>query len=225
MVASAWPLAGSPYLDTCKQEAGRSGILGWKLKWYTATEAQTHILFRSSTQFLIKMCGVNNVRAQPLSLSLGDALSRLMDTLWRKHGAAFITLTSWLPSLSHLALMGDVAQCSCYHDGFCYLMRQQVYQKPLLSLFAFLNRNLVRRRRQSGGATFLTIGLCKRTVFSSELAIASFPPVGGRWIFMALTCGPWYCSIFNSIFRHRVTAELAPPFVKRFLFFSSFLEM
>lgn len=42
---------------------------------------------------------------------------------------------------------------------------------------------------------------------------------------MALTCGPWYCSIFNSIFRRRVTAELAPPFVKRSLFFfSSFLE-
>lgn len=44
---------------------------------------------------------------------------------------------------------------------------------------------------------------------------------------MALTCGPWYCSIFNSIFRHRVTAELAPPFVKCSLSFfgvSSFLK-
>lgn len=44
---------------------------------------------------------------------------------------------------------------------------------------------------------------------------------------MALTCGPWYCSIFNSIFRHRVTAELAPPFVKLSLSFfgvSSFLK-
>lgn len=40
------------------------------------TELWTHILFRRSTLFhwLIKMSGVNNVQAQALSLSLGDAL-------------------------------------------------------------------------------------------------------------------------------------------------------
>lgn len=90
--------AGFPYLDTCEQavdlESWNTG-LETSNGWYTATEAQTHILFRSGTHSLVKMCGVNNVRARPLSLSLGDTLGRLIDTLWRKHGAAFITHMSW----------------------------------------------------------------------------------------------------------------------------------
>lgn len=169
------------------------------------------------------MCGVNNVRALPLSLSLGDALSRLMDTLWRKHGAAFITHAGWLPLPE--SPCGHVRRGTMFPLSWWMLFPHETtsYQKPL-SLFSFLElRSCSKAAALQRQHVFDT--LCKRADFSSELALASFllPSVDGEYL--------WPSHVdpgtvpFSTLYLDTVSLRSWPRHLSGVLFFStSFLK-